>query len=128
MADVSLDGLDAERINLSLENAEAQTVWWALDAYKKDLERRVQVHLQRNDTTSSTYYEELMWLYTCLTKTTTLMFDFRDDHESHIVPKVEQELALGATGTDGDATVTNLDPKGTGNRFTNVVRKWLGVG
>jgi hypothetical protein len=125
MADISLDGLDAERINLSLENAEAQTVWWALDAYKTDLERRVGVQLQRNDTTSPTYYEELMWLYTCLQKVTTLMFDMRDDHASHIVPKIDMELA--ATGTDG--TVTNLDPNAKGgNRFTNVVRKWLGVG
>lgn len=126
MADISLDGLGAERINLSLENAEAQTVWWALDAYKATLEKQVAAHLQRNDTASSTYYEELMWLYTQLLKVTSLMFDFRDDHESHIVPKVELELA--ATGTDD--TVTNLDPKGStgGNRFTNLVRKWLGVG
>jgi hypothetical protein len=122
MADISLDGADAARINLSLENAEAQTVWYALDAYKADLERRVAQHLQQNDTSSSTYYEELMWLYTCLTKTTTLMFDLRDDHESHIVPKIDMELA--ATGTDGDATVTNLTP----NKFSNIVRKWLGVG
>ncbi len=122
MADISLDGADAVRINLSLENAEAQTVWYALDAYKTDLERRVAQHLQQNDTSSSTYYEELMWLYTCLQKVTTLMFDLRDDHESHIVPKIALELA--ATGTDG-ATPIGTD---AGNKFSNIVRKWLGVG
>jgi len=128
MADISLDGLDPnkDRINFSLTNTEAQTVWWALETRKRYLEQEVTQRLQADDPNSSTHYEELMFLYHQLLQTVTMMFDIRDDHESHIVPPALAD-ELAATGTDGaGATVTSLDPNAHGH--TNTVRVWLGVG